>query len=67
MTIRHMGELLEAKQLNTKIQYELEEGHQLNYDSFIHEFAKIAVSGCKFSFLEFHETNLIVLVRRALR
>lgn len=44
MTLRYMGDLLEAKQLNARIQIELEECHQLNYDTFIQEFTKLAVS-----------------------
>lgn len=43
LTMRHVGELLETEQLNDKIQYELQEFRQLNYDSFIHDFTRIAV------------------------
>lgn len=42
--MRFMGDLLNTKELNEKIQYELQEFHQLNYDSFIHDFTRIAVS-----------------------
>lgn len=42
--MRHMGELLESKQLNEKIQYELQEFRQLNYESFVHDFVRLAVS-----------------------
>lgn len=39
-----MGVLLEAKQLNERIQFELEDMHQLNYEKFIHDFTRITVS-----------------------
>lgn len=39
-----MGDLLNCKQLNEKIQYELQEFHQLNYDTFVHDFVQFAVS-----------------------
>lgn len=42
--MRHVGDLFEKRQLNDKIQYELQEFKQLNYESFVHEFTKIAVS-----------------------
>lgn len=42
--MRHMGELLDAKQLNDKIQYELQEFRQVNYESFVHDFTRTAVS-----------------------
>lgn len=38
-----MGDLLNCKQLNEKIQYELQEFHQLNYESFIHNFVQFSV------------------------
>lgn len=41
-----MGSLLDAKQLNEKIQYELQDFHQMNYDTFIHDFARITVKFC---------------------
>lgn len=47
LTLRNVGELLDAKELNIRIQYELEEFHQLNYETFVHDFTKIAVSYLK--------------------
>lgn len=44
LTMRFMGDLLDTKQLNDKIQYELQEFHQLNYDTFVQDFTRIAVS-----------------------
>ncbi|KAG5684005.1 hypothetical protein PVAND_013258 [Polypedilum vanderplanki] len=42
MTLRNIGNILGANQLNTKIQNDLQEYQQLSYDSFIHEFIRIA-------------------------
>jgi hypothetical protein len=44
MSVRNIGNILGANQLNAKIQNDLQEYQQLNYDSFIHEFIRIAVS-----------------------
>jgi hypothetical protein len=44
LTMRFMGDLLDTKQLNERIQYELQDFRQLNYDSFVHDFTRIAVS-----------------------
>lgn len=42
--MRHMSDLLGVKELNEKIQYELQEFRQLNYEMFLHEFVRITVS-----------------------
>lgn len=44
MTLRHIGYILNANELNKKIQNDLQEYQQLNYDSFVYEFIRIAVS-----------------------
>lgn len=44
MTLRHIGNIIEVPKLNEKIQLELQEYQQLNYDAFVFDFAKIAVS-----------------------
>lgn len=54
-----MGDLLNCQQLNEKIQYELQEFHQLNYDSFIHNFVQFSVRNADFSIIRIFETNEI--------
>lgn len=44
MTLRNIGNIIDSPKLNEKIQFELQEYQQLNYDSFVHEFTRIAVS-----------------------
>jgi hypothetical protein len=43
MTLRNIGNIMEVPKLNEKIQLELQEYQQLNYDSFVHDFVRIAV------------------------
>jgi hypothetical protein len=49
--MRHMAELLDSKELNIKTQYELQEFRQLNYETFIHDFARISVNFLHYNFL----------------
>lgn len=51
MTLRNIGNIMDAPKLNEKIQFELQEYQQLNYDAFAHEFARIAVSYDSFTML----------------
>lgn len=43
LTLQFMGDLLGTRDLNEKIQYELQEFRQLNYETFIQDFIRIAV------------------------
>lgn len=43
MTLRNIGSIIDSPKINEKIQFELQEYQQLNYDSFVHEFTRIAV------------------------
>ena len=44
LTLQFMGDLLGTRDLNEKIQYELQEFRQLNYETFINDFIRTAVS-----------------------
>jgi hypothetical protein len=44
MTLRNIGHIINSPKVNEKIQFELQEYQQLNYDAFIHEFTRIVVS-----------------------
>lgn len=55
MTLRHIGNIIEVPKLNEKIQLELQEYQQLNYDAFVHDIAKIAVG-----FKNYHQPLLII-------
>ena len=44
MTLRNIGSIIGVPKLNEKIQLELQEYQQLNYDTFVHELTKIVVS-----------------------
>lgn len=44
MALRNIGNILGVSELNEKIHLELQEYQQLNYDHFVHEFIRTAVS-----------------------